>query len=47
MRTLVRQAHQRLLFKTVGLLTRWDPTMHSFLWTHVYRRAWRWPVYRL
>jgi len=22
----------------------WDPTVHSFLWTQVYRRAWRWPV---
>ena len=25
---------------------RWDPTVHSFLWTHMYRRAWRWHVYR-
>jgi hypothetical protein len=28
------------------LLTWWNPTMHSILWTHLYKRAWRWPVYR-
>jgi len=28
------------------MLTWWDPTMHNILWTHLYKRAWRWPVYR-
>ena len=30
----------------LSLLTWWDPNMHRILWTHLYKRAWRWPVYR-